>query len=184
MVCGGTTTPTNHMAKVESPPKDSRGGGEKGKKKKGVCAPLVWERGVAWHYRLSMDISACWQCTLHVYRLVGKQAAYTLGWTWWCACFSSILGAGFAPNTYQTTVQPKRFSLSPSPSAYIGNKLFWTTSTRSLQNTTLCMFSPIVTSEHFCQFDNFKYPTSTHKKYFIHTAQKHQSEKLQTIILG
>jgi hypothetical protein len=43
MVCG-VTTPTNHMAKVESPPKDSRGVRKK-ERKKGVCVPLVWELG-------------------------------------------------------------------------------------------------------------------------------------------
>jgi hypothetical protein len=124
MVCGVTTptnhmaTPTNHMAKVESPPKDSRG---VRKKERCLC---TFSLGAGWLgtivYR---STSACWQCTLHVYRLVAKQAAAAhahldmdlVACMHACmmhVCFSSILGAGFAPNTYQTTVQPKRFSLT------------------------------------------------------------------------
>ena len=134
--------------------------GEK-ERKKGVCAPLVWERGVAWHYRLLIDIAvlamhaACLQVSGQA-SCCGSCTQHTCGACWWCArmhihlCFSTILGAGFAPNTYQTTVQPKRFSLTLTFSIHIGNKLFWTTWTRSLQNTTLCMFSPIVTREHVC----------------------------------
>jgi len=154
MVCGGTT-PTNHMAKVESPLKDSRV--RKKERKKGVCAPLVWERGVAWHYRLSIDIAvlamhaACLQVSGQA-SCCGSCTQHACGACWWCArmhihlCFSTILGAGFAPNTYQTTVQPKRFSLTLtfSVSIHIGNKLFWTTSRRSPKhNTMYACFLPL-----------------------------------------
>lgn len=156
MVCG-VTTPTNHMAKVESPPKDSRG---VRKKERCLC---TFSLGAGWLgtivYR---STSACWQCTLHVYRLVAKQAAAAhahldmdlVACMHACmmhVCFSSILGAGFAPNTYQTTVQPKRFSLTLTFSISQIRCFGW--HQEDLQKTTICMFSPIATiSEHVCQF--------------------------------
>ena len=171
--------------------------GEK-ERKKGVCAPLVWERGVARHYRLSIDIAvlamhaACLQVSGQA-SCCGSCTQHTL----WCllvvcmhahpsihACICASLRSWVLVSHLTHTRPPYNQSgfLSLSPSAYISEISCSGRHEQDLSKTQhyVCVFSPIVTSEHFCQFDHFKYPASTHKKH----CTSHQSEKLQTIILG
>ena len=64
--------------------------GREKERRKGVCAPLVWERGVAWHYRLSIDIAvlamhaACLQVSGQA-GCCGSCTQHTCGACWWCA---------------------------------------------------------------------------------------------------